>query len=611
MSAEAHYTGLSRYTHTLSGSSETRHELRLSRNWPQEQVRTVRGCHREAIFLGDCFASEEHIERLLVNAPDAVTAADRLGALAGSYCVVVTEGPDLVWAGDLAGVHRLWYTQSTEGVRFSSSPGESWLTQDPKVSLEGLSIFLFLPGLSDLLGACAIEGAHPVDPRCLLHVREGRAVLHRRVLPQAGSTMEEGALLLRSALLQTIDDHCGRAVQVSCDLSGGLDSSTLAVLASRVAVAPISTLTYTDDFSRNRDDLVYAERIARHIPGSRWEMVEGDYRTLPYSGLAHVPATDVPSLEPLIWARTRARLKPAARGGTHVVGDGGDVVVGAPLTYLAELARPRHGRRFLSEAYALARLRQRPVRPVIRAALKTARAGFGKSLAELSRLLDSWQPSNSKEQVRELESGISWTPVDESVAWATDTSRARLVEGTQWASSVLGPEHEGADAHSVRTIHRHAEATRVFLGLSHRMGVHVQAPFFDNRVVAACLSVPAKERATALSPKPLLSASMVGLVPAELYARRTKDDYGACEYHGLRRNSTEIRALLREGHLFESGVVRPEPVLRVLETAIAGGRAPMAVFQRVLAAELWLRARRARPFSSTQESSPITVGAMR
>jgi asparagine synthase (glutamine-hydrolysing) len=608
------YTGTSEardLCRTTHGGSDFWHELRLCDPRFIGHSRVHRNRRRRAVFLGTCFASGTSIERILTDSPDPVTAADRLGSLAGSYCVFVTEGPELAWAGDLAGTHRLWFRQGEHSVRFASSPISPSLTPTAEPETEGIAAFLFLPDLTDVLGICPVQGVSQVGPHQVLHVNKGRAALRQRNLPVPEASLAEGAALLRSALLQTLQNLCGNAADVSCDLSGGLNSSTLAVLAASYAGSPVVALTYTDGFAHNGDDLTHAERIVRQTPGLDWTVIEGGQSTLPFSGLAQSPETDVPSLDPLIWARTRVRLRPATREGVHLVGDGGDVVLGAPLTYLSELARMRHGRRFLAEAHALARLRQRPVHRVVRAGLSSARTGFRAVLADLADHLYSpgWRAQRLSPSP-ELEAGISWIPVGGALRWATDAAIGALAERARLGADALGPEQDGADAHALRMVHRHGEATRSFLHLAELAGVRARAPYFDNSVVAACLSVPAGERATALNAKPLLGRAMEGLVPATLYERRSKDDYGACEYHGLRHNAAEARALLREGHLLASGIVRPDPVLRDLDLAVAGGRAPMAALHRILAAELWLRSRRNNLPTPRTESAPIPIGVM-
>lgn len=608
MSRRAHYTGSSRTVSPSPGQNtpRARHELCLLGPWSPEQVRVISTGRREAVFLGECLAPEHLIRRLLAGAIDARTATDRLGSLEGSYCVVVTEGEELAWAGDLAGLHRLWFRQEPDGVRFASSPTSLTGLEASVPDIAGLAAFLFFPDLIDLLGTSPVQGAVPVGPHQLLHVRQGKATPRDRTPPAPTATLAEGAKSLRSALMSTLGRH-RRTAEVSCDLSGGLDSSTIAVLTARTTRCSVQALTYTDPFVRN-DDLDHARRIAGGSPGLEWKVVQGNATTLPFCDLESSPRTDVPSLDPLIWARTRARLAPASRDGVHLVGDGGDVVLGAPLTYLAELARPQHARRFLAEMNALARLRQRPAHRVLRAGVALACTDLRSTLTDLAHRLH--HTTDTGPGVREpLEAGITWSKPSKALAWTTPHLREDFAERLSGLATSLRPEHEGADAHARRMIHRHSDATRSFVALADQLGVSVRAPFFDNSVVAACMSVAARERATALEAKPLLRAAVSDVMPGELYARRTKGDYGGCEYQGLRRNAARVRDLLREARLFDLRIVRPDPVIRALDSAIDGGTAPMAALHGVLAVETWLRAQDTRSDHPHRRVSRLPIGA--
>lgn len=280
----------------------------------------------------------------------------------------------------------------------------------------------------------------------------------------------------------------------------------------------------------------------------------------------------------------------------------------APGEKAAERARPEYARRFLAETNALARLRQRPAHRVLRASLALARTDLRSTLTDLAQLLR--HTTDAGPGAREpLEAGIAWSRPSKALAWTTPHLREDLAERLRGLATSLGPQHEGADAHAWRVIHRHSDATRSFIALAGQLGVSVRVPFFDNSVVAACMSVTARERATALEAKPLLRAAGSDVMPGELYARRTKGDYGGCEYQGLRRNAARVRDLLREARLFDLRIVRPDPVIRALDSAIGGGTAPMAALHGVLAVETWLRAQDTPSVHPHRRVSRLPIGA--
>jgi asparagine synthase (glutamine-hydrolysing) len=119
------------------------------------------------------------------------------------------------------------------------------------------------------------------------------------------------------------------------------------------------------------------------------------------------------------------------------------------------------------------------------------------------------------------------------------------------------------------------------------MAVH--APFLDTAAVRAALAVPAVTRADPWSYKPLLQSALTGLVPSEVFARRTKGDYSAEDYRGARRAITELRTLLRDSRLADLGVIEPGPVLAALDRMVTGIGVPLGPLNTLLATELWLR----------------------
>ena len=96
-------------------------------------------------------------------------------------------------------------------------------------------------------------------------------------------------------------------------------------------------------------------------------------------------------------------------------------------------------------------------------------------------------------------------------------------------------------------------------------------------------------RADPWSYKPLLQSALTGLVPSEVFARRTKGDYSAEDYRGARRAITELRTLLRDSRLADLGVIEPGPVLAALDRMVTGIGVPLGPLNTLLATELWLR----------------------
>ena len=143
---------------------------------------------------------------------------------------------------------------------------------------------------------------------------------------------------------------------------------------------------------------------------------------------------------------------------------------------------------------------------------------------------------------------------------------------------------------ALRTIRRHADLTRQTQRLASTWGVTMHAPFLDDAVVTACTRVPVIERTSVTTAKPLLGVALSGLVPAQVLERRSKGDYSASEYAGLRAAGPYLRRVMAAPHLADLGLIEPSRVQPVLDAAIAGVVSPLGALGDLIAAELWLRA---------------------
>ncbi|HSS66713.1 MAG TPA: asparagine synthase (glutamine-hydrolyzing) [Gammaproteobacteria bacterium] len=115
-----------------------------------------------------------------------------------------------------------------------------------------------------------IKNVHKLPPGHLLRVRDGHADAPRRWHPVASAPPEEGPGSMDQAadrLYETLSDVVNQQlvadVPVGLLLSGGLDSSVLAVLAARALDRPLRTLSV--GFENHPGELEHARTVARFI----------------------------------------------------------------------------------------------------------------------------------------------------------------------------------------------------------------------------------------------------------------------------------------------------------------------------------------------------------
>nr|WP_239091501.1 asparagine synthase-related protein [Streptomyces sp. SID14478] len=182
-------------------------------------------------------------------------------------------------------------------------------------------------------------------------------------------TLSQGAQRVGQALHEATEAYVGEHEEVGADLSGGLDSSTLVLLAaSRRRVRAVS---YGGPLA-SAEDSRFADRVAAHA-GVAHHVCRGGPDTWHFA-VAPPAATDGPTLSSAIAGMDAAYLAPAAGLGVHLTGHGGDVVLessSAAFTGLLQHGDRREAKRQLA---SWARLRDQAPGPLWRQVKQAAAA---------------------------------------------------------------------------------------------------------------------------------------------------------------------------------------------------------------------------------------------
>ncbi len=568
-------------------------------DWSSREIRVAArpAAGTSAVFLGACLATAAELQQVL-RAAVAGAAPQVLQTLPGSYAVMLQDANGAQVLTDRAGLHPLFHTAFAGGTMFASDAlvlaalhhhnlGES-------VNQTAVAAGLFLPDLPELFGtASVLRRVERVGSATVVNILPDRRPTTRPLLNAARQsvTPDAAGVALRAALVNAVGRRVGGGGDVSADLSGGLDSSSVAVLAARAGATPVA-ITYADPHAVNDEDVHLAGTVAAGQPRLRHVVVTGGTSVLPFTDMGSTPVTDEPSLDAVIFARTRHRLIPAVEHHSqlHLTGDGGDAVLAAPgLTYLADLARQRRRRELRHEVTGWARLRHSDARRVHRAVTRLAATSWTDTTNHLADRLADGHPSSARRP--EVEAQLAWASLSPAAAWGTSHARRGLIDHLRAAGSATGDEDwNSADAVAARTVRWHGAATRGFTQITRALGLTVAAPFLDGPVIDVCLAVPATERTTVDHAKPLLTAALGALMPPGLLTGRTKGDYSSAEYHGLRANARSLHELLAAPLLAELGVLDPTGPRQALRLGLSGAPAPMGALGAVIATETWLRA---------------------
>lgn len=575
--------------------------VQLYGKWPDSEF----SCHhhRNAILLvfGHCLATAQR------RTAEFAAAANRgdFGCVAdwpGSYTAIIVHKKTVTAYSDLAGQFPIYYTEKCGQVLAGSDPAVLAVHHQRQPDPVTAAIHIACPAVLPLWSTrTPYFGVERLPGGGVLWIYSGRAHVDSvpLPLPVPGRTLSEGAGRLRAALADSVHARCG-GQQVSSDFSGGLDSTSIAFLAAGCSQHPVTSVVYHQPLAPAAD-LYDATRHANLKPHIRLAVVRGTIGTLPFCELADalrdrkpldaaVPPAAEPSPGLLASRRSLLRLAAASSSGSqlHLTGEGGDAVLMSAPSYLASLARPGSVHTLLRHCGAYARLRYLSPTRLASQAVRLARTAPDTSLHRLAAELNN--PSGRPADWPALISW--WPPTGEAAGWLTPRMRRCIAEiAADPATARTIPAGAGpADLAALTDLRRSGEAQRHLRELARPSGLPVHAPFLDSAVIRAALSVPAATRADPWSYKPLLRSAMRGLVPDEVFRRRTKGDYSGEAYYGAREASGALRALLRDSRLAALGVIEPAAAGATLDRMVAGIAVPLGPLSTLLATEVWLRA---------------------
>src|SRR5579884_127427 len=566
---------------------------------PPEPALTVRreegpGCG--LLVVGCCTMRQDDLRdlanRLEPDRPATEVLAEALARLDGSRAIILVRPDEVVATGDLAGQHPVFYTHTTDHGAMMGS--HATILADRigwRLDIPWLAARWLLPGLTNVWWTgTPWRDVRALRPGWALRIRRGGVTTTTPLvrLPRPDRDLVEGGTALRSALVRAVDARIARARRPTVELSGGLDSSTIAVLAAKASAQGLPALTMAFD---EVEDAEPAAELATEVPGLCHERLDVPRSALPYSGLDEVPALDEPDECLVTAARERWWMLQVARRGSdlHLTGDGGDAVLMAAPAYLIDLATPRRLPRLWQHVTGWARLRCLSPLALARTAVATRRIGYETALHRtVARLLD---PAPEPSDLREL---IAWFTPDAATRWARPEARhvaASMIEehARHHPSSVVPGEWDTGEAIAWLGLNALARSQRLYAQMARSCGVNLHAPYLDDGVVRAAWSVPAWVRTDPERYKPLLAAAVRNLVPGRLLNRCTKGDYTQLAYLGLRENADALTDLLTHSRLGGLGLLDERKVVAELRRAGAGLPIRLGTFDAVIGMELWLR----------------------
>ncbi|MFD3997154.1 asparagine synthase-related protein [Streptomyces sp. NPDC058583] len=547
--------------------------------------------HGDIVAFGTCLGTFRELDE----AREALDRGQwaRATELPGSYLTLARHGDTIRVIGDRAGVHTVYWVHQGPLVLWSTSSTvlASYVLSSP--SLPRLLAGMTLSGVDHLADAGYFDGVHRVPPgQALELIPSCPPRIVSAAPPRPSMNLTDAAPTVTAHLSTAVQRRMASVRKASADLSGGVDSSAVTVLAA--ARTPLLAVTYTDGHLADQDDIRYARRIAAQSPGITHVQVDGTSEKAQHfddlDDATLLPLTDIPSLSLGLLGIKRAQLAPALAHGSslHLTGRGGDNVLDATPLSIVEFARVQGRRAAAHRAAAFARARRTSPRAVAAQAARTARTTMPEALAGLAAELAS--PASGGPgaflQPREL---LQWCGTLPAAHWLTPDGRRAVSDIVAARAHAVTPETPPWLESERIALERMGEEHATYDQISRQLwDLPIHAPYLDTPVVDACLAVPSWQRWVPGDYKPLARAALTGAVPAFLFERRTKTPMTRSLHYGLRTNYDALRDIIVCSQLAEAELIDPAPALAALDSAARGEPAPLGSLHQLIATELWL-----------------------
>lgn len=513
-------------------------------DWPPAQLTVVPSATGYVAVFGVCAASTAQIAPLCRLLPDEV-----ITRWPGAYVIVQATDDEVTVLTDVGAAIPIYTTSTRDGVAWASSSRALASLTGSGVDVAWLAATLnhpVSPGISlrsAFTDVSTVPAGHRLTLRPKQPPRSASAWRPHRTDPCTATHR------LRQALHGGIAARTATARTPTSDLSGGMDSTAVCLLAAAHATNPVTAVTIHPAGTTTGGDVDYARAAAAHRPDLRHVLLPLDASHTPYGEMDRVPATDEPAPSTITYARLAAQFAMLADLGSdiHITGDGGDTLFYPAPDYLPELARTGRILRLARHAQGYARLQQ----------------------------ISPWPLLTDSFTCRQ--------PTPTLPAWLTPEARALAAQARQ-----VSPDrsHTRRTLINIQSIGRSARADAQ---LAETFGIRLHNPFTDGAVIDAALSVPAWQRGDPWKYKPLLAAALIDVLPEAVAHRDTKGAFGGDHYRGLRAHLSTVRDLT-DGKLAELGLIDPRPLRQAIDTFAAGLPVAFAAIEAPLATEVWLRA---------------------
>ena len=514
----------------------------------------------ELVAAGHQFRSHHSDTETLVHLYEE-HGLDFLNKLNGMFALALWDIPRrrLLLARDRTGIKPLYFATTRSGVAFGSEIkallAHPDISRDPNFpALHDYFTFKNIPSPSTAYAA--IQQLRPGE----LAIVEGKEIKRQcwwrvRFAEDASLTEEEAAFRIRSLLEDSVRLQMRSDVPFGAYLSGGVDSSSVVALMSRLTGKPVKTfaLTYAPDIAHKGEDQRFARMVSQQYSTehheyclSAQEAVDSIDTVLgafdePFSGV-----TSTYFLTQLISRHVKVALS----------GDGADELFGSYRAH--RMAQPLH---------ELKRIREAGRAPS--AADMALLRPFDSQIDDLDRLLERGDEVDRRMALYLWDDAAKQTLLSpKMLALVSGSSSRRKIAEVYDAAGTSDPLNRALYCDFSTLLPDQVLAFVDRLSMAH--SVEVRPPFLDHRLVEFAATIPGSMKIKNGREKSILKKAVQGLIPDEILWRPKEGFVLPVDQWLIGELRGRVEAALSPRRLGSHGLLRPERVRLLLDEHYAG-----------------------------------------
>lgn len=508
---------------------------------------------------------------------------DCFNRIIGDWAVSVwrPKERELIFAVDYLAIRHIFYWLTRDRIWWSTDLNPLVLLSSDKFHLDDDYIIGYLVNDPDA-HLTPYQEIREVPPGHFVSIRDGKSCSYRywsfspesRIRYQSDTDYEEHFLYL---FRQSVNRRLRSDSPILAELSGGLDSSSIVCVADEIlrkdpALNPrLDTISYYDKMEPHGDDWIFFQkieakrgRVGFHIDTSKLGSCPAPLEYPEFAGLPGYLG---------VGNKLEAERAECVRTGGHravLSGLGGDEFMGgipAPQAQLADLIVRFKLVALAKETLAWSLVKRRPWIQLL-----------WESVIELL----PWPL-------------VYWLAKDTGIErwvnphFAKRTQASRVLFGQEETFGVRLPTRRS----SVRGLLLIANKLSKFASPAMALE-ETRYPFLDRNLIEFVLSIPATQLLRPGERRSLMRRALVGYVPEEILARRTKGTGARTPRVVLETMRQEISGAFESAFSSKLGYIDSACLLETCEAAISGKRVSIVNLFKGISLELWLRALQAR-----------------